>query len=364
MLSKIDIISGELNEAACDPRGWSTALNSINDFVGGSGAVLLSVDERLRHAPTSSDLAEMMDDYFCNGWHSNDRREGCRPLLLKRGLAIDYEFQDADAIENCDYYADFLLKHGRKWFAGLGANLEGNLWCIALQRSPSRGPFVAADLPRLRAVQAQLIASARVANAVSKSWMVGAFDTFDLIDCAALILDQKGRVIEINEAARRIVGSYVSRHPARLRIPNESFITALETVNGDSLQGARPRSTDKVVTKIDGKSYLLEATRLYNQPAHIFSRASLLIRITSCRTDVTTALRTIYRLTAAETRVALALASGYSVNEIGASLRVTANTVRVQLKAVYAKTGTGTQSKLVAFVAALDKPYVRGQPIG
>ncbi len=58
--------------------------------------MILSVEERLKHAPHSTDLSEMMDDYFRNGWYADDHREGCIPLLLQKGIVYDHECLEID----------------------------------------------------------------------------------------------------------------------------------------------------------------------------------------------------------------------------------------------------------------------------
>ena len=68
---------------------------------------------------------------------------------------------------------------------------------------------------------------------------------------------------------------------------------------------------------------------------------------------VTEALREDYGLTAAETRVALALADGIGVPEICAGQRIGLATVRSHLKSIFRKTETSGQVQLVVLVFKL-----------
>lgn len=63
-------------------------------------------------------------------------------------------------------------------------------------------------------------------------------------------------------------------------------------------------------------------------------------------------LKNFYKLTQAESRLALMLASGHALADISQQLNVSQNTVRNQLKSVFAKTGTGRQAELVALILA------------
>jgi DNA-binding CsgD family transcriptional regulator len=58
----------------------------------------------------------------------------------------------------------------------------------------------------------------------------------------------------------------------------------------------------------------------------------------------------IFGLTSAEARVTLRLAAGLSLHEIADDSGVSINTVRAQLRSIYAKTGVTKQSQLVATI--------------
>ena len=65
------------------------------------------------------------------------------------------------------------------------------------------------------------------------------------------------------------------------------------------------------------------------------------------------ALKSRFALSGAETDIALALADGKDIAQIGRSRRVTVHTIRSQLKAVFHKTGVRSQAQLVALVLKL-----------
>ncbi len=67
-------------------------------------------------------------------------------------------------------------------------------------------------------------------------------------------------------------------------------------------------------------------------------------------------LRTWYDLTPAEARVAALLAAGFNLDTIVAHLGVGANTVRTQLKSIFAKTDTRRQGELISLL--LGNPTV------
>jgi len=60
----------------------------------------------------------------------------------------------------------------------------------------------------------------------------------------------------------------------------------------------------------------------------------------------------LFRLTAAEARVAMALLDGSNAEEIADNLRVGRETVRTQIKAIYSKTGVRRQAEFIALALA------------
>jgi DNA-binding CsgD family transcriptional regulator len=66
-------------------------------------------------------------------------------------------------------------------------------------------------------------------------------------------------------------------------------------------------------------------------------------------------LRSLYDLTAAEIEVATGLVTGYSLREIASLRQVAIGTVRGQIKSVFAKTGTSSQSDLVRLLTGLPR---------
>ena len=61
-------------------------------------------------------------------------------------------------------------------------------------------------------------------------------------------------------------------------------------------------------------------------------------------------LQALFDLSPAEARVAAMITEGHSVSTISQRLSVKPNTVRVQLKAIFSKTGTNRQGELVSLL--------------
>jgi DNA-binding CsgD family transcriptional regulator len=64
-------------------------------------------------------------------------------------------------------------------------------------------------------------------------------------------------------------------------------------------------------------------------------------------------LRTLFRLTPAECRVALLLGEGHAPPAIAELIGVSTNTLKTQLASIYRKTGTSRQGQLVRMLSQL-----------
>ncbi len=67
-------------------------------------------------------------------------------------------------------------------------------------------------------------------------------------------------------------------------------------------------------------------------------------------------LTSVYGLTPAEVRATEAIAQGGTVQEVAGVLGLSENTVRTQLKQIYAKTGVDSRARLVKLVYSLSSP--------
>ena len=69
-------------------------------------------------------------------------------------------------------------------------------------------------------------------------------------------------------------------------------------------------------------------------------------------------LRTLFGLTPAEARVAVAMLSGMGIQAVAREHGVEAETVRTQAKRIRGKTGSRTQSQLLSVLAAAAADFV------
>jgi DNA-binding CsgD family transcriptional regulator len=111
-----------------------------------------------------------------------------------------------------------------------------------------------------------------------------------------------------------------------------------------------------VVDRDDAPWLLVEAMPVTAFGSDLFSSGRLILLLTDLRSPQrpdSAQLCAAFNLTAAEAKMAAKLASGVGIDTAAASLGVSRETARSQLKAVFAKTNTRRQAELAGLLARL-----------
>jgi PAS domain-containing protein len=178
---------------------------------------------------------------------------------------------------------------------------------------------------------------------------------FEAMGASAFILDRRGRVQAMTPAAEALVSAgqvrLIDRHPEAAGTP-----VSLETaVAGLVAEDGWPH----VRLCLDGEAkgpVFLEGFRL---PARRWSLGNLPCAILLSRppgrdrAGVAGLLEALYRLTTAEADIAMRLFDGHGRDRIAHDRRVTAETLRGQIKMTLAKTGVDGEAQLMRLLAAI-----------
>ena len=190
----------------------------------------------------------------------------------------------------------------------------------------------------------------------------------DKIDRGVVLLDGKGRVVDSNAIAHRVLASGNG-----LMVRNDRLAFADGDIDGRFEQllksNARPRSkTDaRADSKSNGKARVIAATvkrpgatscRVLVTPvttpdgeAHHVAFLAVIYAPAEQRDITTEVLLEIYGLTRAQADVARQLYAGLSVEETATQLRLSLNTVRTHLKQIFSKCEVQSQAELMHTLA-------------
>jgi DNA-binding CsgD family transcriptional regulator len=182
----------------------------------------------------------------------------------------------------------------------------------------------------------------------------------DALGYGGVILDALGRVVHTNEKAERYLGLDLE---VRRKSSDEAGIstTALQQALRGALRNASsaspllgyiialPRTTQRPI--------LLRSIRVDASDENTSDKivAIVLLDLEHCPQPNDLVLQQVFGLTPAETRLAKRLAGGEDLSSIAELFGVTIGTLRIQLKAIFWKTGTRRQAELVALLAHMAR---------
>jgi len=242
------------------------------------------------------------------------------------------------------------------WCEEIEAKSGNDLWCLSIQRSSAQRPFSPEEKLKLDHLSQSLSTALAISRAVGSVTTKAALDAFAVSDTAVLLIDRLGNVIRSNQAAEQLLQGEVRLFGGKL-------------VSNDNKTGL---SVEQAVYKLLGSSesaldtpillarhwhrpilvYLLKLPSLSVNPFAECQAIAVLIDLERPWAPAEMTLRATFGLTAAEARLVSSISSGVPLNEVAQNLGITQQTLKTQLKTIFAKAGVHRQAELVALVGA------------
>jgi DNA-binding CsgD family transcriptional regulator len=354
-------------DAILAPTRWSSALQALAESFGAASCTLFDHDQD--NSPAPAPMSEGHEE-FAHLWarnqaHAPDPHVG--PYLelctsfIRAGWAsaLEHHLSTEEERRTLPYFRETARPARREWLAVAFFSVDGRDWCLPLFRGNERGPFTPEDARRLAPI------GPHVAKIVSLAEKFAAFDVtsklsaLERVNSAALVIDAAGRATQMNLPAQNLLGGDfnlvrgrpAAHDPASNRRLQQLVSSALHTAPG----GARAYAP-VVVDRDEAPWLLVEAMPVTAFGSDLFSSGRLILLLTDLRSPLRPDSRQLcaaFGLTAAEAKLAARLASGLGIDVAAASLGVSRETARSQLKAVFAKTNTSRQAELAGLLARL-----------
>src|SRR5262245_32278227 len=348
-----------------DPTGWSEAMRLIARGIGAStvGIHIHSPDGRdastiALHGEPPPALLRRYESYFAerNVWLT----EGA--AKLKSGAVLTgEELCSEEALLRSEFYNDFLRPLRLRWSVFVIVEAAPDpltyLWAA---RPSERRAFGAAERRRLGSITPHLVRAMRIHAKLEAtlSHERAAAEVMDRLPLGIFLLDSRGRVVQMNAAARSIV----ERKDALRR--GRGVLMALETRADVQLQrmifGAGAAGTGRNLT-LGGTCALprekgghpLSAMVAPTGVTGIFPssrRASVVVLVEEPVQRPPLPFITFsksFKLSQAEALLAQRLLAGLSLRQAAEELGIWESTARSHLKRVFVKTGARRQSDLI-----------------
>ena len=242
------------------------------------------------------------------------------------------------------------------WACGI-FEVEDRKWCLPFFRGNE--PFTPDFLEPIGEIAGRMARIVSIAEKVSRAEAENEVLTLDNAGCAAMLIDKYGRVTRVNRRAEDLFCSEFGIRNGRLWTAANSSLERLDRFMAEIEQAksmAGPLPAPVIVARCGMPWLLIEVMPVTSASNDIFEGCRAILVVSDLtRPSITDAalLSVVFGLTSAEARLAAAICEGHDLHAAAANFGVSRQTVRSQLKAVFAKTGSRRQAELVARAAQI-----------
>jgi DNA-binding CsgD family transcriptional regulator len=355
-------IRAQLGEAVIDGTKWRELLESMCRAIGAEGGSLRQFPNRTVDTPYTASMEQLTKIYFREGWNLRDTRVQTLVRRPVRSAAfVDsavFTYDEMKSLFRRDpYFNDFLGLGKLKWSAWIQFRVGKHPWLMGFQRTDVQGPFESVDMKLIQPFSQSLSEAANLSAAVGHRVLSGVLDALSLVQWPAVALDNTGRVLGSNVSADEVFDSSISVYNGRLKVSDElatqrlgALYTRLRLVSEASSVYCDPI----IVRRLQKPPIVLNVLPVPVAAKNPFLGARILLVFRDPSAPALTkpnVLQGVFGFTSAETKLALMLGGGDSLESAAQQLHLSRETVRTQLKSLFTKTETHRQIELIALLA-------------
>lgn len=373
----LDLV-GSIYEAGVDHRRWPDVMQQTIRVMGNSGCHLLLSDDRSGQIVHSVHIN--MPDRMIREYNTDVIRVCPRVASSKvhpeRHMFWDYQHTDEKGINGSEYY-DWLQRSGDNIRYYLASRLQRaerrdeSLTYLSLAFRRREGHASRAHIRLFARLVPHFNRALEIGRRVGTGELarVASLEFLDLLPDAVILLDAAGRILAANRPAHALaqqgpllLGSTGVRLANRRQDASLRALLAgaTGTAKGQGIAGGGVirliGSPERVLSVVPLVGDSTESTLALARVA-VFIRAAPQAIVPAAED-----LQSGFGLTAAEARLARALAGGSSLARVAKDVGVSIHTARAQLKQVLGKTGTHRQADLVrVLLGAATRPIPRAE---
>lgn len=373
--------------ASLEPQRWPQTLARAADWLGASRSLLFTPGAAIdadgffySHGVSAEEMTIWSSRYVGQDFWTARAVE--RGLAYEGGIFRDSDLSNRQELLASDYYREHLVRMDIGWLLSgvILAPSDGTLPVVVLSNYRGVDAHTGFDdvarermallLPHLSRALAVMLRLRRAEHQAAAS--AGALDA---LNCGVALLDRRGRVVHANRRAQslwreadglqRDALGHIAIEGAAAR---RAWQAALQATLDASGRVAHFSEALSVPRSSGAGSYLLQLSRLSvgDRFGPLAGDACVIVFITdgerSLEPDPGMLMR-LYGLSAAEARTAQALAGGARLADAAAALDLSVNTLKTQLKQIYAKTGCGSRAELTRLLLSVAG-VAESQPAG
>ena len=346
-------------EVTTDPEGWPSVLDDLSGEVGSIGSILMTLRNDTgwlgwRH----SAALPRLDEYL--GSEAESRSQATTRLIAtnRNGFVTDTELFADDEFLSDPMMSVWGRASGLHHCAATTIHVpNGDMVVVHVQRRKGQPAFDSADVSRLDAFRPHLARAGLLAARWRLERLRAMTEALALLGLPAAVLAPNGRVLASNALMQAMATHVVWLPKDRFAFADQAATVMLNCSVADLGKPDAPTVRSFPVRAADGGGLMV--AHLIPTPGRareVFEGGMGVLALTAVsapRAPDAALVAGVFDLTPAEARAACAIAQGLTVEQIAARHAVAYETVRVQVKAVFGKTGTNRQSQVAALLAGL-----------
>ena len=348
-------------DAIAAPQLWTEALDNLAHSLGAYACQILPnvISQRPFGVVRSTGGLRIEEQWLRNqDWAKHVYEPRGEPFVQQgyRAVIQSQLFTD-DEIRHSRFHQEITRPVGcLHWACGI-FEVEDRKWCLPFFRGNE--PFTPDFLEPIGEIAGRMARIVSIAEKVSRAEAENEVLTLDNAGCAAMLIDKYGRVTRVNRRAEDLFCSEFGIRNGRLWTAANSSLERLDRFMAEIEQAksmAGPLPAPVVVARCGMPWLLIEVMPVTSASNDIFEGCRAILVVSDLtRPSITDAalLSVVFGLTSAEARLAAAICEGHDLHAAAANFGVSRQTVRSQLKAVFAKTGSRRQAELVARAAQI-----------
>jgi DNA-binding CsgD family transcriptional regulator len=369
--AQLDKAISHIYDAAVESERWPAALGEILRFVGNSGTHLWLMNgdtSEVTHSIHVGMPDKMIEEYngdvikICPRW-ANARKNPDRTFLF------DYQHIDESEIDSNEYYNWLQTKGDRiRYYLGGRLTVDNSVEGFqSLAFRKQEGHAQKKHLERFSRILPHVQRAIEISQRLD-TWQLAsqsALEVLNQLSHALVILDNVGKYLAVNRYAERLL-----THPYRIALLS-GRLKALDAGVDQQLQlligHCAVTATGKGqfqggAVNIPADQNAAAPLRLHVCPLKLppdtfrLGRSAVVVFLvapTPREESDDDDLKTMFKLTTAERRLAVVLLKGTTVKEASKKLNISTNTARTQLKSVFAKVGVHRQAELIRILLPL-----------
>ena len=348
-------------EAAAFPELWPEVLDRVGEQLCAMGAVVAARSSDLWTGLVVSPRIEPGLRNYMSSRRSVESHANIRLLASDRaGWVTDTEFMSEKEWLEDPLFTDWVGPSGGHHVAATVIRIPtGEALIAQVNREIGAPAFNVQDVERLDALRPHLARAGMLATRWRLERMRAAVDALAALGLPAAIVDRGLRTLAANTLIQEMLSYVKWLTNDRIALHDPTANDLLQRGLG-SLTGLDSGAIQSCATRsVNGeKPAVVHLNPTRKRTKDLFDGASGLIVITpvaEVEAPNITLIRGLFDLTANEAKVARAITEGLTINEIASRHGVASETIRSQVKAVLAKTGTRRQVEAASLLSGLTK---------